>query len=91
MSSDKKKLTLAEIKSRLQVVCICKGIRMSRICEAIQGGCTTVESVNKATGSGDGGCGATRCRPVITQLLETGGRPLPAAEVPAEDDGDFFV
>ena len=91
MSSNSKKLTLAEIKARLQVVCICKGIRMSRICEAIQGGCNTVEAVNKATGSGDGGCGATRCRPVITQLLAAGGRPLPVAEVPTEDDEDFLT
>jgi len=78
------RLTEEEIKQRFRVVCICKGIRMGRICDAIIGGCTTVKDVNRATGSGTGDCGAngaTRCRSVIESLLQNGGRPLlPAAE-----------
>ena len=87
--SDSKKLTLEEIKARIRVVCICKGIKMSRICDAIQNGASTVEEVNKATGSGNGGCGATRCRPVIEQILKNGGRPL-VGSMPTEirDDDD---
>lgn len=86
--SDSKKLTLEEIKARIRVVCICKGIKMSRICDAIQNGASTVEEVNKATGSGNGGCGATRCRPVIEQILKNGGRPLTttASNAPTDDD-----
>jgi len=72
------KLTPEQIKARLRSVCICKGIKMGTICDAIaKKDCKTVEDVNKATGSGNGGCGATRCRPVITVLLEQGGVPLP--------------
>ncbi|MFZ9520066.1 MAG: (2Fe-2S)-binding protein [Silvanigrellaceae bacterium] len=83
--SDNKKPTLEEIKARVRVVCICKGIKMSRICDAVQAGCSTVEEVNKATGSGNGGCGATRCRPVIEQIIKNGGRP-PASNFQVKDD-----
>ena len=69
------KLTEEEIKGRFRVVCICKGIRMGRICDAIIAGCATVTAVNRATGSGSGDCGATRCRPVIEALLQNGGKP----------------
>lgn len=85
--TEAKKLTLEEIKARVRVVCICKGIKMSRICDAVQSGCTTVEEVNKATGSGNGGCGATRCRPVIEQIIKNGGRPL-TSTLPSMDDAD---
>ncbi|MEN9529686.1 MAG: hypothetical protein RI932_1559 [Pseudomonadota bacterium] len=92
--TDDKKLTLEEIKARVRVVCICKGIKMARICDAIAKGASTVEEVNKATGSGNGGCGATRCRPVIEQILKNGGRPITTtASEPSKDDddaGDFF-
>jgi bacterioferritin-associated ferredoxin len=70
------KLTEEEIKLRFRVVCICKGIRMGRICDAIASGCSTIKDVNRATGSGSGDCGATRCRPVIEELLRSGGRPV---------------
>lgn len=87
--SDKKKPTLEEIKARVRVVCICKGIKMGKICDAIQAGCESVEAVNKATGSGNGGCGATRCRPVITELLRNGGKPLGETPEPQpENDED---
>lgn len=82
----KEKLTVAEIKARLRVVCICKGIKMAKISEAIQKGCSTVEEVNRATGSGNGGCGATRCRPVIEELIKNGGRPITREELHAPSD-----
>ena len=85
--SDNKKLTLEEIKARIRVVCICKGIKMSRICVAVQNGAKTVEEVNKATGSGNGGCGATRCRPVIEQIIKNGGRPL-TSSLPSDSTDD---
>ena len=91
--TDEKALTLDEIKARIRVVCICKGIKMGRICDAIRKGCDTPEKVNKACGSGNGGCGATRCRPVILELIERGGKPLPVGEGPKTDEGeddDFF-
>jgi NAD(P)H-nitrite reductase large subunit len=87
------KLSIEEIKSKIQAVCICKGIKMGRICDAIMAGAQTVEAVNKATGSGSGGCQATRCRPVIEKLIASGGRPLTREALEdkkEEEDDDFF-
>lgn len=83
------KLTLDEIKARIRVVCICKGIKQGKICDSIIAGAKTVEEVNKATGSGNGGCGATRCRPVITELLGLGGHPLVRNSLHTEEKDDF--
>lgn len=69
-------LTIEEIKARIKVVCICKGIKQSRICDAILSGCDTVEKVNQKTGSGSGGCKGVRCRPVIQKLIENKGKPI---------------
>ncbi|MBX9704465.1 MAG: (2Fe-2S)-binding protein [Silvanigrellaceae bacterium] len=76
MIEKKTKLTEEEIKALVRPICICKGIRQSRICDAIQKGCDTVEKVNKMTGSGSGGCHATRCKPVIEALIQNKGKPL---------------
>jgi bacterioferritin-associated ferredoxin len=81
------RLTDAEIIARFRVVCICKGIKMGRICDAIVKGCTTVKEVNRATGSGSGDCKATRCTPVILEVLKNKGRPpIPAPWPPMEPD-----
>jgi NAD(P)H-nitrite reductase large subunit len=74
-----KKITLTheEIKARLKVVCICKGIKQGRICDTImKESCLTVESVNQKTGSGSGGCKGRRCKPVIEQLISQKGKPM---------------
>ncbi|MFN8626067.1 MAG: (2Fe-2S)-binding protein [Candidatus Binatia bacterium] len=90
------KLTPEEIRARLRVVCICKGIKLGKIADAIKAGATTVEQVNRATGSGSGTCGnesgVTRCRPVIEELLRTGGRPPSAmpASAAAETGVEFW-
>lgn len=66
---------------------------MSKICDAVCNGARTVEQVNRATGSGNGGCGATRCRPVIEEIIKNEGRPLTAstrAEEPSDVDADDF-
>jgi bacterioferritin-associated ferredoxin len=73
------KLSEDEIKARIKVVCICKGIRQSKICDAILKG-------NKATGSGSGGCSGTRCSPVICRLIELKGVPLKEFVIPEEDE-----
>jgi NAD(P)H-nitrite reductase large subunit len=56
------------------VVCICKGIEMGRICDAIAAGCTTTQEANRAAGSGRGGT------PVIQELSKNKGRPAPRSE-----------
>ena len=89
--TEKPKLTLAEIKARIQVVCICKGIKLGKVQDAIVNGCQTVDEVNRKTGTGNGGCGATRCRPVIEKMLANGGK-MPS-EPPAStktDDEEFW-
>jgi bacterioferritin-associated ferredoxin len=90
------KLTSEEIRARFRVVCICKGIKLGKIADAITAGAATVEQVNRASGSGSGTCGnesgVTRCRPVIEELLRTGGRPAIGTPDPAasEKDDDFW-
>lgn len=59
-----------EILDKLTKVCICKGISRATIKKAIANGAKTVEEVNKATGSGSGGCGGRRCSVKITELLK---------------------
>ncbi|MBI4515699.1 MAG: (2Fe-2S)-binding protein [Deltaproteobacteria bacterium] len=90
--SKPRRFTEDELRARLRVVCICKGIKLAKISDAIGAGARTVAEVNRATGSGDGGCGATRCTPVILEMLRHGGRPpakLPALAA-AEHDEDYW-
>jgi len=71
MNKVKEKLTIEDIKRRIKVVCICKGIKQGRICDAITNGCNSLEKVNQRTGSGSGGCKGRRCSPVIKNILLT--------------------
>ncbi|APJ02939.1 (2Fe-2S)-binding protein [Silvanigrella aquatica] len=84
-----KKLSIEEIKAKIKIVCICKGIKQGRICEAIQKGANSVEKVNKQTGSGDGGCKATRCGPVIKKLIENKGKVILEPYETKIDDDDY--
>lgn len=85
----KTKLTLDEMKARIKVVCICKGIKQSRICDAIiQNKLDTLEKVNQKTGSGSGGCHGVRCGPVIKQLIEQQGKPLLHPHQTSADDDE---
>jgi NAD(P)H-nitrite reductase large subunit len=85
------KLTLEEIQARFRVVCICKGVKMGKISDAIHAGATTVREVNRTTGSGGGGCGATRCTPVIEEMLRNGGRsPTKFPEPDPDEKGDDY-
>ena len=52
-----------------RVVCICKGIPLSRIIDALKSS-ETVQEVNKKTGCGSGGCKGERCGPRIKALLD---------------------
>lgn len=59
-----------DVMDKLTKVCICKAIPRSTIKKAINEGASSVEEVNKATGSGSGGCGGRRCSIKINELLE---------------------
>lgn len=56
--------------ARLKPGCICKGIKLIRLIEAIEDGATTVEEVARRTGIGDGSCGGRRCGVKVEILLE---------------------
>ncbi|MBP9706276.1 MAG: (2Fe-2S)-binding protein [Oligoflexales bacterium] len=57
------------IKRLSMIVCICKGIPLKNMIKAIKSS-STVQEVNKKTGSGSGGCKGERCGPRIKMLLK---------------------
>lgn len=59
----------SKIKQMQKIVCICKGIPLKRVLPALKES-ETVEEVHKKSGTGQGGCNATRCGPRIELLLE---------------------
>ncbi len=71
--------------ARLRPGCICKGIRLSRIMEAINQGAASFKEIAEKTGIGGGSCGSKRCGLKVTELLaqkKSGPAPTPA---PATD------
>ena len=65
--------TEEEIIARMKPGCICKGIKMQRIIEAIEDGATSFEQIARATGIGGGSCSAKRCRKKVAALLKEKG------------------
>ena len=57
-----------KIKQLTKVVCICKGIPLSKVLEGLEGS-ETVADVNRKVGTGSGGCQGERCGPRIKILL----------------------
>jgi len=49
--------------------CICKGIKLIRLLNAIDEGADSFEAVARITGIGDGDCGGKRCRVKVEELL----------------------
>ena len=56
-------------KQMNRVVCICKGITLGKILDALKTS-QTVAEVNSKTGCGSGGCKGERCGPRIKALLD---------------------
>jgi len=61
--------TEEEILARLKPGCICKGIKLHRIIQAIENGATNFEQIAQATGIGGGSCGSKRCGQKVAELL----------------------
>ncbi|MEA2114012.1 MAG: (2Fe-2S)-binding protein [Thermodesulfobacteriota bacterium] len=59
--------------ARLKPGCICKGIKLIRLLEAIDQGANSFEAVAKITGIGEGDCGGKRCRAKVEELLANRG------------------
>ena len=54
----------------LKAGCICKGMKLIRLIEAIENGATTFAQVAAVTDVGDGPCEGKRCRMKVEALLE---------------------
>ncbi|HFQ91118.1 MAG TPA: (2Fe-2S)-binding protein [Desulfobulbus sp.] len=71
-----------EILARLKPGCICKGVRLFRLMEAIEAGATDFAQVAARTGIGDGSCGGRRCGARVEELLARHGRQTDGEEEP---------
>ncbi len=58
-----------KMMARLKPGCICKGIKLIRLLDAIEEGADSFEEVVRRTGIGDGDCGGKRCRATVEELL----------------------
>ena len=58
-----------KIMARLKPGCICKGIKLIRLLDAIEAGADSFEDVARITGIGSGDCKGKRCRTRVEQLL----------------------
>lgn len=58
-----------KIKARLKPGCICMGIKLHRILEAIEQGAESYEEIARITGIGQGDCGGKRCGQKVKELL----------------------
>lgn len=61
--------TEEEILARFKPGCICKGIKLFKIQQAIDNGATSYEEVAKTTGIGGGSCKSRRCGEKVATLL----------------------
>lgn len=55
--------------ARLKAGCICKGVKLIRLIEAIDNGAATFQQVAAVTGIGDGPCKGKRCGEKVAELL----------------------
>lgn len=62
--------TEEEILARLKPGCICKGIKLRLIIQAIENGATGFEQIAQVTGIGGGSCGSKRCGQKVAELLK---------------------
>jgi len=59
-----------KIMARLKPGCICMGIKLNRILEAIDQGANSFEQVARITGIGNGDCDGKRCEEKVKELLQ---------------------
>ena len=62
--------------ARLKPGCICMGIRLHRILEAIDHGATSFEDIARLTGIGQGDCHGRRCGKKVAELLAARSRHM---------------
>jgi bacterioferritin-associated ferredoxin len=57
------------MKARLMPGCICKGVRLHRILDAMEQGAATFAEIAAMTGIGSGDCKGRRCGKKVEELL----------------------
>lgn len=62
-------MTEEELLAGLRPACICKGIKMRNVIQAIEDGAQTFEAVSALTGIGGGSCKSRRCKEKIKRIL----------------------
>jgi len=62
--------TEEEILARMKPGCICKGIKLHRIVQAIEDGAASFEEVAEMTGIGGGSCDSKRCGQKVATLMQ---------------------
>ena len=62
-------MTEEEILARLKPGCICKGIKLYKIQEAIDQGASSYSEIERITGIGGGSCKSKRCGVKVAKLL----------------------
>ena len=58
-----------KMMARLKPGCICKGVKLIKLIEAIENGATSFEEVAAMTNIGDGSCDGKRCSRKVAELL----------------------
>lgn len=61
--------TEEEMLARIKPGCICKGIKLYKIQEAISNGAVSFEEIAARTGIGGGSCNSKRCGAKVSELL----------------------
>ena len=64
-------MTEKELIARMKPGCICKGIKLHVLIEAIANGATSFEEISKMTGIGGGSCKSKRCKEKVATLLNS--------------------
>jgi len=62
------------ITAKYKPGCICKGIKLAKIMEAINDGAVSFREVAKKTGIGNGSCESKRCGEKVESLLKENNR-----------------
>ncbi len=64
-------MTEEEMLARVRPGCICKGIKLYKIHEAIDAGADTYEKIAAMTGIGGGSCDSKRCKEKVAHILKS--------------------
>ncbi len=67
-------ITEEELLARMKPGCICKGIKLHTIIQAIEDGARTFEEISRKTGIGGGSCKSRRCGEKVSALLNNATR-----------------